>query len=190
MKRVAFFATAAFSILSTSILSIAAPASAGEVMKDRCSADVSIVPSYNDGPVKPGAVLLTRGSGGSTDWSKPFRVQTGGSGLTGGGYIRWWCHSTTGNIFDPGTWRPEFDYAKLAACIIGGAGTIVGDESKQKPDKSSEDLIKNCAGAVKKLGSSAKQGWTPERSRCDNRSTLVRARLGPNRLLEIECLGK
>jgi hypothetical protein len=32
-------------------------------------------------------------------------------------------------------------------------------------------------------------GWTPERSRCGNHSTLIRARLGPDRLLQIECLG-
>jgi hypothetical protein len=32
--------------------------------------------------------------------------------------------------------------------------------------------------------------WWKERSRCNDRSTKIRARLGPKRLLEIECLGK
>lgn len=193
MKRQLFavgLATAAFSILPTSLLSTTAPASAGEIMKDRCSSEVAIVPSYNAQPMTPGTVLLTRDAGGQTPWSKPFRVQLGGSGLTGGGYIRWWCHSTAGNIFDPGTWRPEFDFAKLAICVSDGIGVIFGDEKNTTADPKSKDLAKNCIGAVKKIGSSAKNGWTPERSRCDNRSTMIRARLGPSRLLEIECLGK
>jgi hypothetical protein len=186
MKRIAFLAAATFSILSTSILSTASPASAGEVMKDRCSSEVAIVPSYSAQPMTPGTVLLTRDSGGQTPWSKPFRVQLGGGGLTGGGYIRWWCHSTTGNIFDPGTWRPEFDLAKLGICVVDGVGMVFSENDSKK----GSDIVKNCVGAVKKIGSSAKNGWTPERSRCDNRSTLIRARLGPSRLLEIECLGK
>ena len=41
-----------------------------------------------------------------------------------------------------------------------------------------------------KLTDSSWEGWTPERSRCDNRSTKIRARLGKGRLLQIECLGK
>lgn len=182
MKRIAFLSALTFAVLSSSIL----PASAGEVMTDRCSADVSIPATYNDGPATPGSLLLTRDTNGSTDWSKPFRVQLGGSGLTGGGYIRWWCHSTTGNLFDPGTWRPDIDFAKAGVCLINGAGLIFGESTKP----SGQDVLKDCLGAVKKIGSSAKQGWTAERSRCDNRSTLVRARLGPNRLLQIECLGK
>jgi hypothetical protein len=189
-KRHLVLAATVFSMASTSLLATVSPAAAGEVMTDRCSSEVAIVPSYSAQPMTPGTVLLTRNANGETPWSKPFRVQTGGGGLTGSGYIRWWCHSTTGNMFDPGTWRPEFDFAKLAACVTDGIGIIIGDENKQKPDKSSEDIIKNCVGSVKKLGSSAKNGWTPERSRCDNRSTLIRARLGANRLLQIECLGK
>lgn len=186
----ATFSTLPASILTTTILTTASPAFAGEIMKDRCSSEVAIVPSYNAQPMTPGTVLLTRDAGGQTPWSKPFRVQTGGGGLTGSGFIRWWCHSTTGNIFDPGTWRPEFDFAKLAICVSDGIGVIFGDEKNTTADSKSKDLAKNCIGAVKKIGSSAKNGWTPERSRCDNRSTLIRARLGPNRLLEIECLGK
>lgn len=181
-------AAATFSVLPTAILTTTLPAAAGEVMQDRCSAEVAIVPSYNAQPTAPGTILLTRDSGGQTPWSKPFRVQTGGGGLTGSGFIRWWCHSTTGNILDPGTWRPEIDFAKAGVCISNGIGIIFEDPTGDK--NRGEELVKNCVGAVKKIGSSAKQGWTPERSRCDNRSTLIRARLGPNRLLEIECLGK
>lgn len=181
MKRVVFLATTAFSILSTSILSTALPASAGEVMTDRCSSEVAIVPSYNAQPTTSGTVLLTRDAGGQTPWSKPFRVQTGSSG-----HIRWWCHSTTGNIFDPGTWRPDIDFGKAGACVVDGIGIIFGENESQK----GTDVLKNCLGAVKKLGSSAKNGWTPERSRCGDRSSLIRARLGPNRLLQIECLGR
>ncbi|MEX0272248.1 hypothetical protein AB3R30_24310 [Leptolyngbyaceae cyanobacterium UHCC 1019] len=189
MKRVVLLATT-FSILSTSILSTGSPATAGEVMTDRCSSEVAIVPSYNAQPMTPGTVLLTRDAGGQTPWSKPFKVQTGGGGLTGSGFIRWWCHSTTGNIFDPGTWRPEFDFAKAGICVADGIGIIFGGDQSDKEGKKGSDIVKNCIGAVKKIGSSARNGWTAERSRCDNRSTLVRARLGPSRLLQIECLGR
>lgn len=185
MKRFVFLAAITFSILST-----VSPAAAGEMMTDRCSSEVAIVPSYDDQPMTAGTVLLTRDENGETPWSKPFRVKTGGGGLTGSGFIRWWCHSTTGNLFDPGTWRPEFDFAKLGVCVADGIGLVFGDEKNTTVDPKSKDIVKNCLGAVKKIGSSAKQGWTPERSRCDNRSTLVRARLGSNRLLQIECLGK
>lgn len=173
MRRVVFLAATTFYILST-----ASFASANEVMTDRCSAEVAIVPSYNARPDASGTVLLTRDSSGNTAWSQPFRVQLGGSG-----HIRWWCHSTTGNIFDPGTWRPELDYGKTAACVVGGVAVIFGAEQ-------GTEGLKQCPGAVKKIGSSAWNGWTAERSRCGNRSTLIRARLGPNRLLQIECLGK
>jgi hypothetical protein len=186
-------AATTLSILPTSILSTASPAAAGEVMKDRCSSEVAIVPSYNAQPMTPGTILLTRDAGGQTPWSKPFRVQTGGGGLTGSGFIRWWCHSTTGNIFDPGTWRPDIDFAKAAICVVDAIGTVLGppaDPNDPKGSDKGKDLAKTCVGAIKKIGSSAKNGWTPERSRCDNRSTMIRARLGPSRLLEIECLGK
>ncbi|NDJ19608.1 hypothetical protein [Myxacorys almedinensis] len=193
MKRQMFainLAATTFSIVSTAILLTASPASAGEVMTDRCSSEVAIVPSYNAQPMTPGTVLLTRDANGQTPWSNPFRVKTGGGGLTGSGYIRWWCHSTTGNIFDPGTWRPDIDFAKAGVCVVDGIGVIFGGDENDKGGKKGSDIVKNCLGAVKKIGSSAKDGWTPERSRCGNRSTLIRARLGSNRLLQIECLGK
>jgi len=141
---------------------------AGEVMTDRCSGEVSIVPSYNSSPNTPGAVLLKRQSNGSTNWTQPFKVSLGRDG-----HIRWWCHSTTGNIFDPGTWR-------IQELILGTTCDMNANGSPQ-----------NCVPDVRiKVGSSTWQGWTPERSRCGNRSTKIRARLGPNRLLQIECLGR
>jgi hypothetical protein len=144
------------------------PVSAGEVMKDGCSAEVAMVPSFDARPDTPGTIVLKRGSNGSTDWTPPFAVRLGP-----GGHVRWWCHSTTGNMFDPGTWRIE-------ELTVGTKCEIYADLSPQscRPDASI------------KLGSSAWNGWTPERSRCGNRSSSIRARLGPNRLLEIECLGR
>jgi L-alanine-DL-glutamate epimerase-like enolase superfamily enzyme len=53
-----------------------------------------------------------------------------------------------------------------------------------KPPQGNPD----CKKAIK-LGSSAFAGWTPERSRCGNHTTRIRARLGPDRLLQTECLG-
>jgi hypothetical protein len=164
MRRVVFLAVTISYILST-----ASFVSAGnEVMTDRCSAEVAIVPSYDAGPDTPGTIVIKRGSNGATDWTPPFRVKLGSSG-----HIRWWCHSTTGNMFDPGTWR-------IQELQVGTKCEIYADFSPQscRPD-----------GNIK-LGSSAWNGWTPERSRCDKRSTLIRARLGSKRLLQIECLGK
>jgi hypothetical protein len=79
--------------------------------------------------------------------------------------------STSGNVFDPGTWR-------IDNVEIGTKCEVNADFSQQscRPD-----------GNIK-LGSSAWNGWTPERSRCNDRSVKIRARLGPNRLLQIECL--
>ena len=39
-----------------------------------------------------------------------------------------------------------------------------------------------------KLGSSAFEGWTAERSRCANHHGHLKAQLGPDRKLTIECL--
>lgn len=163
MRRVVVLAATTVYIMLTASL-----ASANEVMTDRCSAEVAIVPSYNARPDTSGTIVLKRGPNGGTNWTPPFRVRLGSSG-----HIRWWCHSTTGNMFDPGTWRIE-------ELQVGTKCELYADGSPQscRPD-----------GNIK-LGSSAWNGWTPERSRCDNRSTQVRARLGSNRLLQIECLGK
>lgn len=167
-------------LLSTVAINVALNASlvsANEIMQDRCSSDVAFVPKYDDNPGTPGTVVLTRGS--TTDWTAPFKVETRNSGR-----IRWWCHSTTLNVLDPGTWRPELDYAKSVACVAGGIAVIIDPNSE-----AGKEGIKQCKGAVQKIGSSAWEGWTPERSRCRNRSTKIRARLDSNRVLQIECLG-
>jgi len=144
----------------------AAPAAAAEVMEDRCKAEVAIPQAYDNGPASPGVIVLKRANG-KTPWTPPFTVRLGGSG-----HIRWWCHSTTGNAFDPGTWRIK-ELGVATKC------RIYADAS---PESCSPD-------ASVKIGSSAWNGWTPERSRCGNRSTRIRARLDGNRLLQIQCLG-
>ncbi len=140
---------------------------AREVMTDRCSAEVAIVPSYADRPDTEGTIILKRAKNGTTDWTPPLTVKLGNSG-----HIRWWCHSTTFNAFDPGTWR-------IKELVVGTKCEIFADG---KPESCRPD-------ASIQIGTSAWKGWTPERSRCSNRSRKIRARLGPGRLLQIECLG-
>jgi hypothetical protein len=48
-----------------------------EVMTDRCSAEVAIVPSYGDKPDAFGTILLKRGPDGRTEWTPPFSVRLG-----------------------------------------------------------------------------------------------------------------
>ena len=141
---------------------------AGEVMTDRCSAEVAFVSTFNARPDSPGTIILKRGRDGKTNWTPPFTV-----GLGGSGHIRWWCHSTTGNMFDPGTWR-------ITDLMVGTKCEIFADGTPEncRPD-----------GSIK-IGSSAWNGWTPERSRCGDRSRKIRARLRPKRVLQIECLGQ
>ncbi len=167
-------------LLSTVAINVALSASlvsANEVMRERCSSDVAFVPKYDDNPGVPGTIVLTRGT--TTDWTIPFKVETN----EGKGHIRWWCHSTTGNILDPGTWRPKLDVAKSLACAGGGIIYLFDPDSEL-----GKKGIEQCKGVVKKIDSSAWQGWTPERSRCDNRTKNIRARLDSNRVLQIECL--
>jgi hypothetical protein len=152
---------------ATLIVFTVSPGKAVETMTDRCSAEVAIVPAYDAPPGTNGTVLLKRRSNGTTAWTPPFRVNLGHDG-----YIRWWCHSTTGNLFDPGTWKVDQVNGSLA-CEISADGSAP----------------KCHANANIKLGSSAWQGWTAERSRCDNHSSKIRARLGHDRLLQIQCLG-
>jgi hypothetical protein len=68
-----------------------------ETMTDRCSGDVL----FGDSPItgRPKRLLI-RGPSGWTNWTEVFQ-QT----LDDGHFVRWWCHSTTGNWADPGTWR-------------------------------------------------------------------------------------
>jgi len=149
------------------LAAIMRPTVAKEIMTERCSAEVEFVYSYN-APPGSGGILLKRNNHGEAGWTAPFSVVTDKSG-----YIRWWCHSTTGNAFDPGTWRIE-DLFVGTKCQIYADGT---------PEKCSPD-------GNFKIGSSAWNGWTAERSRCGDRSRKIRASLGRDRLLQIECLGK
>jgi hypothetical protein len=148
---------------------VAAPAN--ETMTDRCSAEVAFVPTYDARPNAHGTVILKRDKNGTTPWSRHFTVKTGDDG-----HIRWWCHSTIGNALDAGTWRIKVSGKEITACL---EEIFSNDPPSGNPD---------CKKAIK-LGSSAFEGWTPERSRCSNHSTQIRARLGPDRLLETECLG-
>ena len=159
-------AIASFAAFSATPAAAANPA--GEVMTDKCSSDVAIVGSYNALPNSNGAVILNRGPNSSTGWTQPFQVS-----LSGAGHIRWWCHSIIGNWFDVGTWRIN-DLSVGTACDMSAGGSL-----------------DNCHANVNvSIGSSAWFGWTPERSRCNNHSTRIRARIAPGRLLQIECLGK
>ena len=152
-------------------------AHAGEVMTDRCSNEVSIPPTYDAKPNDVHALLLGRGRDGSTPWTKPFKVQLGDDG-----HVRWWCHSTTGNMFDLGTLRVTGANPSGILACVGALGTTIISSG------SGAASLAACATVVN-FGSSAWEGWTPERSRCSNHSTRIRARLGPDRLLQIECLG-
>jgi hypothetical protein len=145
-------------------------------MTDRCSAEVAFVPAYDARPNAHGTIILKRGNDGSTPWSRPFTVKTGDDG-----HIRWWCHSTIGNEFDPGTWRVNVNSKEITACLEEVFSDKPSSDKPSKGDPACKKMIK--------LGSSAFEGWTPERSRCGDHSTRIRARLGPDRLLETECLG-
>ncbi|MBX3263494.1 MAG: hypothetical protein KF782_27735 [Labilithrix sp.] len=141
-----------------------------ERMKDYCSGDVIISRRYDGAILEDGAILLSRDARPGSDppsfqWSNPFEVTPSRDG-----FIRWWCKSTKGNWLDPGTWRVE----KLS----------LGVKAKEQDDGSYEEKFK----VDVKLGSSAQKGWTPERSRCDNKSGRLRARLGKDNRLRIECL--
>jgi hypothetical protein len=143
-------------------------AGAGEIMTDRCSADVSFPSTYN-GPAigansgQAPAIIISRANSDSTHWTSAIR-----QAIDSDGHIRWWCHSTTGNWADPGTW------------VVDGAGATYscgdsgGNDCKLSPNVS--------------VHPSDSAGWTAERSRCSNHSSVFRARLGPDRLLQIECL--
>lgn len=151
-------------------------ARANEVMTDRCSQEVAFPEDYDAQPNTKGTIILKRGGKGMTPWSEPFKVHLGDDG-----HIRWWCHSTTGNWADLGTWELGFDPSGIGACITAVGATVVSEGA-------GAGSLATCAKVVK-FGSSAWKGWTPERSRCGDHSTKVRARLGKDRLLQIECLG-
>ncbi|MBV8549854.1 MAG: hypothetical protein JOY54_01040 [Acidobacteriaceae bacterium] len=147
-----------------------------ETMTDRCSSDVSFPSVYGGGPLAAGSTVLQRGADGYSHWTPIFSA-----GLDGSGHVRWWCHSTTGNAFDPGTWRVRDD--KLA-CTLSGGGQDSGGGSGQP--SSSANVKIDCTTTVNLVAVDA-NGWTAEQSRCNDHSSFFRARLGPDRLLEIMC---
>ena len=147
-------------------------ADAREVMQDRCKQDVAFVPVLPNVPTAearpgtPGTVILRRRSDGSTDWSNIFQTQ-----LLGGGYVRWWCYTGSGTGIEPGVW-------KVNATEDGNRCLF-------------SDVIDSCSGDSKvKRTASTWEHWTAERSRCGDRSTHFRARLGTGRSLQIECMGR
>lgn len=168
------------------VLFTANTASAGpEIMRDRCTANVAIpTTGYGNRPDSPGTVILTRPASGYSEWTSPFTVRKGK-----GGRIRWWCASTIGNWADIGTYRVKFDLPKALKCAAEVGATVY--RKSETGEKVEVGDFKCLTSAVHvKPGASAYNGWTPERSRCGNRSNLIQARLGPNRLLQIKCLGR
>ena len=149
------------------------PSMANEVLTDRCSADVAFPKTYSGDPNSPGTIILSRDSNGRTEWTPPFQVKDDGNGR-----IRWWCNSTSGNIFDPGTWHLE--PVSTGTCVFGVAKSVVSDDPSSLPA---------CLKAAESAKIAESYGWTAERSRCDDHSTVIRARLDTGRLLQIECLG-
>jgi len=147
-----------------------------EMMTDRCSGEVAFTPSYAAKPTAHGTVVLKRNKEGYSPWTT-FSASTGDDG-----HVRWWCHSTTGNAFDPGTWRIHVDASGAIACLASVGAAVASDGAASAS-------LASCLKTFK-IGSSAFEGWTPERSRCGDHSTKFRARLGPDRLLETECLGR
>jgi len=139
-------------------------AHANEILTDRCSSDVVIAPTYNAPPNAYHAIVLVRDVNGSTPWSPPFKIELDSDS----GFIRWWCHSTAYNWLDPGTWR-------IDELILGIACNL--DGSSCHP-----------SGLTLKGHTASTDGWTAERSRCDSHTNVLRARLGPDRLLQMECL--
>lgn len=147
-----------------------------EVMTDRCSGEVAFTAKYDGKPTDHHTVILKRNKDGYSPWTTFSR------NLGDDGHVRWWCHSTTGNFFDPGTWVVHVNPAGAVACLLSVAGAVATDGAASA-------ATATCLKAVN-IGSSAFEGWTPERSRCGDHSNHFRARLGPDRLLETECLGR
>jgi hypothetical protein len=163
--------------LSMTLMTLAPrSAAARETLTDRCSDDVAFPPSYSAGLGASPTMVLTRDASGYSPWTPAFRVR-----LSSRGYIRWYCHSTTGNWFDPGTWTLETLQA-YAGCGVAVVGTI-----QNGLDNASEAGLA-CYSAYEAAEKLGEGGWTAERSRCSGREATIRARLGPNRLLQIECL--
>ncbi|HEY5945155.1 MAG TPA: hypothetical protein VIV40_06675 [Kofleriaceae bacterium] len=145
---------------------VSQPSNITETMIDRCSNDVMISRTFDAAfsTTMEGLGLRRPDAESYSEWSTLMPV-------TGSSYIRWWCHSTTGNLFDPGTWR------------------IGNDQAAKECTGNWYDPTTTLCVIKHQLGTSAVDGWTPERSRCNSSGTkAVQARLGPDRLLEIRCL--
>lgn len=151
----------------TSLFLASSWVSASEIIKGQCGAEVALVPSYGERPNTPGTIILKRrGPDGSTGWTPPLTVQPGSAGQ-----FRWWCRSATDDTLVPGIWRVK--------------ELVVGTKCGVKTDGS----LTNChPDSSIKIDSSAWNDWIPGHSQCSSRSMKIRARLGPNRLLEIICL--
>jgi hypothetical protein len=147
-----------------------AEATPPETLTDRCSGEVAFPPTYGQVPTVHGTAVLKRGADGYSPWTT-FTAQPDGSG-----HIRWYCHSTIGNAFDVGTWRIHVDASGAFACLLAATGSV------------DANVTTSCLKSIS-VSSSAFQGWTPEQSRCQTGSNYFRARLGPDRLLQTQCLG-
>ncbi len=153
-----------------------------ETMTDRCSAEVAFPPVYGGQPTNIGTLILNRGVDGYSDWTPIFTA-----GLDDGGQVRWFCHSTTGNFVDPGTWRlRDTGVACMFGGSPGGGGGGGGGGSSSETSVSLSSSV-TCSTTVN-FNSDDASGWTAERSRCNDHTNMFRARLGPDRLLEILCV--
>jgi hypothetical protein len=170
MTKMMTFGMALTTVLALHQVAFASP----EVLTDRCSGEVAFTRSFNGKPTDKGTIILKR-NGQHSPWTT-VDVKPDGEG-----HVRWWCHSTTGNVFDPGTWRVHIDGNAITACLLSVGEAIVDDGA------TGGDAGQKCLKAIK-ITSSAFQGWTAERSRCNNKSGHLKARLGPDRLLQSECL--
>jgi hypothetical protein len=172
-KRVLVAASMLLGLCSFSVTTLEPDADAGgtEVMTDRCSGEVAFTPGYGVTPLSHGSVVLKRQHDGYSP-ETTLTVKPNDSGQ-----VRWWCHSTEGNFFDPGTWRITSNSNAFSGCLL----------SLVQPISSDQVNVGQCAKSIK-VSSSAFDGWTPEQSRCKNHGGHLRVRLGPDRLLTTECL--
>ncbi|MEO7110075.1 MAG: hypothetical protein ABI183_06530 [Polyangiaceae bacterium] len=171
-KRVLFATSLLLGLCSFSVTTFEPDADAGgtEVMTDRCSGEVAFSPGYMS-PASHGTLVLKRQHDGYSP-ETTLTVKPNDSG-----FVRWWCHSTEGNVFDPGTWRISSNTTAFEGCLLSVVQPIVSDKVN----------VGQCARSIK-VSSSAFDGWTPEESRCKNHTGHLRVRLGPDRLLTTECL--
>ncbi len=153
-----------------------------ETMTDRCSGDVSFPPAYGGQPTNVGAGVLTRGPDGYSDWTPIFVV-----GLDDAHHVRWFCHSTSGNFLDPGTWRLRDTGAACQFGDSGGGGGGGGGGGSGNGTTISLSSSVSCTTTVN-LNSNDAGGWTAEQSRCNDHTNMFRARLGPDRLLQTLCV--